>query len=162
MTDPSGLSPKAFDAVDELVTKVSLGELQPEDRRAHSEHPLVVLVESALEALTRQHLKNPIVGFSRGSEERLVIERRRLEHAGEREQFQLLLYAFESVCASLRRNVYGSADQTTSAQYFGEKFPTWMKTLEAWAAAEQYSALQARVSAARSTFDPIAIGLADD
>lgn len=160
MTDPSGLPPKTFEVVDELVAKFTANELEPEQRRLHNEHPLLVVTESTLEALSGKHLGQPIYSFSRESEERLVIERRRLEVAGQREELQLLLYAFESMGPTVRRTGYAGADFAMSTEYFAELFPSWMAAVETWARAENFLDLHAQVKTSRAAYDPIATALA--
>lgn len=156
MIDASGLVLEAFDAIDEFSARLQGGKLNDRDRRVHSDHPLVVLPEGALEAISRQHLGTAIVGFARASEERLVSERRSLEDSEKREALQLLLFAFEGICPIIRRTGYTGATAATSREFFGTALPSWLDALHAWAADERFEALEARVVSARGVYLDIA------
>ena len=84
-----------------------------------------------------------------------------MEDANEREKFQLLLYNFESICSIVRRTGYTEADEEMSLEYFTDKFPAWMESVENWAKAEDFTDLYLHVSAARAAYDPIDIDIAD-
>ncbi len=162
MAGTGGLVLDAFDAVDDFVSAFSAGVLDDKDRTVHGSHPLVLLVEGTLEALSKANLSTPIVGLSRHSEARLVEERRKLEEAAKRVELQKLLYAFEPICQVVREGGYGSRDPEDSRSFFVDLLPEWFERLEAWAADENLEELRSRVSQARSSYEEIAGGVVRD
>lgn len=150
MTDPSGLALEAFDAIDDFEKKVRTHKLEDVKRRVHNEHPLVILVESALEAISGRHLSVPIVGFSRDSEERLVSERRVLEDSRQREGLQLVLFSFESICPIVRRTFYTSADVVDSSEFFEHAMPAWLESIEKWAGEDVMKVATADLESSRA------------
>jgi hypothetical protein len=137
------------------------GNVDDDDRTVHGSHPLVLLVEGTLEALSKANLSSAIVGLSRHSEARLVEERRKLEEAGQRVELQKLLYSFEPICQVVREGGYGSRDRDDSLSFFVDLLPEWFERLDSWAVDENLGALHARVSDARSSYDEIAGGVVD-
>lgn len=164
MSDPvqeGGFVLAALDTVDEFVAEYLASNLQEEDRQVSGSHRLVVLVESALEAISTPTLKTSIVGLSRASEARLVEERRRLEERNERPALQALLFAFESVCPVVRESGYGSSDPDASRYFFAELFPDWLDALIGWANEAGYAQLSARAADAHQAYGSVADEIAD-
>lgn len=146
----------SLDAVDDFVGRHTAGTLSDDDRRVHGSHPLVVLVEGSLEAVSTPALRTTIVGFSRTSETRLVHERRRLEERDERPKLQMLLFSFESVCEIVRDAGYGAHDPDASRQFFAELFPDWLRRLGDWAGEAGHLELRDRAVAAEALYATVA------
>jgi hypothetical protein len=151
----------SLDTVDEFVADHAAGNLPEDDRRISGSHPLVVLVESALESISTPVLKTAIVGLSRESEARLVEQRRRLEERDVQPALQAFLFAFESTCAVVRESGYGSHDPDASRHFFAELFPDWLEGLTNWATEAGYAELHGRASHAVQIYSPVADEIAE-
>ena len=151
-----GLSLRSFDVVEEFVADCRADRLTSEDRQVNGSHPLSVLVESTLEAVSRANLSLPIIGLSRRAEALLVEERRKLEDRDERVALQQFLFAFEPLCEIVREANYGGGSEGDNERFFEDLIPEWLARLVAWATAEQFAALAQRVTVARDAYIAVA------
>lgn len=158
MTTPASVGDlplSLFDVVDDFVVTVAGNTVSDRDRSPHGSHPLVVLVESTLEAITRT-MKPPIVGLSRRTDADLVKARRRLERTGKREALQRLLFSFEQIAPGVRDAGYGGRSPRKATEFFTELFPDWLERLADWADEESNAGLAARVRSAFEAYFMIA------
>jgi hypothetical protein len=151
-----GLSLDSFNVVEEFVADYRAGRLVAEDRQVHGSHPLSVLVESTLEAVSRANLSLAIIGLSSRSEALLVEERRKLEDRDERVSLQQFLFSFEPLCAVVRDAGYGRSSEGDADRFFHDLIPEWLVRLVGWAESEQFAALAKRVTMARDAYVAIA------
>jgi hypothetical protein len=151
-----GLPPESLDAITEFVSKVTDGSVDDDDLRVHRSHPLVLLIENSLEAISTASLRSPIVGLNPSSKERLVASRRKLERRQEREALQRLLFSFEQLCDLVQDVGYVSDNEEESLEFFTEAFPEWLGNVTAWAEEEEAEQLFDACDDALSAYNDIA------
>lgn len=108
--------PISLGGLDEFVKSAESGDLDEEDRTVDRNHPLTIVVENTLESLTRLVNKEPILGFSRASENKLALKRRALENQGTKPELQHLLYSYERLSKIIREAGYGASDPVADAE----------------------------------------------
>jgi hypothetical protein len=158
---PDGGSPISLDGLRDFVDRVESGDLDEEDRTIDRHHPLTVVVENTLESLTGSIRGDTIIGFSRKSENKLALKRRRLENRKENTELQHLLYSYERLSKAIREAGYGASDPVTDAEFFEETIPEWLRNLEDWARAENYDQFADTVAEDRELYLNIAEEIVD-
>jgi hypothetical protein len=153
--DSAGLDPGNFDVVLEFVRDAEGETLSPEDRLVHRRQPLVLLVETTLEAISAHYLTVSIIGFSRRSGELLIQERRRLESEDTKPALQEFLFTFEPI-SRLVRDSYGSGDRDDARRFFVDLFPDWLDKCRGWAGSEGLADLEGRVNQVRDAYAAVA------
>lgn len=151
-----GVPVESFETVREFAEAIARSSADDDDRRIHGSHPLVVFVESTLEAISRQELNQAILGLSRSSEDRLVRERRRLERRKERSELQAVLFRFESIVPLVRTTGYGGADEEASRAFFEEQMPKLLEELAGWADSVRQDDLARAATEVGQTYGEIA------
>ena len=146
----------AFDAVTEFVERQQRGMLDADDRTIGRSHPLSLLIETTLESISRTALEVPIIGFSRGSENQLALERQNLEDKDQQPELQRLLYSFEGLAKVIRETGYSGSDPVVDANFFQQLIPDWLDYFEQWAKASNQDPLAASIDAARQAYLTIA------
>jgi hypothetical protein len=153
---PSTVAPDAFVTVVEFADRARLGQLDADDRTIGRSHPLSLVVESTLESLSRGFLTDPIVGFSRRSENDLALARRAIEDEDTQVELQVLLFSFEGLAKAIREAGYGGSDVEADSRFFEQDLPNWLVCFEDWAKATGQDLLARSIGVAHDAFVAIA------
>jgi hypothetical protein len=155
-TEPNTDPAETFKTLADFALRASMGQLDADDRTIGRGHPVSLLIESTLESLSRAVLKDPIIGFSRQSENELAAARRDLEEHDADDKLQVLLFNFEGLAKVIREAGYGGSDVAVDAQFFERDIPTWLKSFENWARATHDGSLAASIKDASEAYEPVA------
>lgn len=128
-----GVLPESLETIVEFAESVRKCSVDDDDRWLHGSHPLALLVQNALEAISTTELRVTIAGLNHPAKERIDKSRRKLEKAGKREALQVLLFYFEQICDLVQDVGYRSEGAEESRQFFTETFPDWIENLGLWA-----------------------------